>query len=301
MERFQRILKTLLFPRLAVVIISVPAAAVLLTRTFLYEAEDSLAAYVSYALSAYSLVIVCARIIRMPKDGFREALHRNQHVHRYLTDVLFKTHVSLYLSLGLNLLFAALKLFYGAYYRSVWFGTLGVYYIMLAMMRFLLLRHVRRNRIGKELVSELRQYRLCGMILMLMNVALLGVVILAVLDNETFYYEGYLIYVVAMYAFYNIFSAVSDIVKYRKYSSPILSASKAIKLAAALVSILALETAMLAQFGQKDNLLFQQRMTGITGSGVCLIVLVIAVFMIVRPAKQLRHSAMEVSETEGLQ
>lgn len=289
MERFKKILYRLLFPGIAVVLISVPVAAALLAYVFLKEEEYSPLAYVAYMVSAYSLVIVCALIVRMPKGGFKRALHRNPYVHRYLTDVPFRTHVSLYSSLGINLIFAAMKLFYGARFRSVWFGTLAVYYILLAVMRFLLLRHVTRSSIGKDFASELRQYRLCGVILLLMNSALLGVVILVVIDKEGFYYEGYLIYVVAMYAFYNIITAVKDIVKYRHFQSPVLSASKAIKLTAALVSMLSLETAMLAQFGEERDEQFRLIMTGMTGCGVCLIVLATAVVMLRKSAKQLKE------------
>lgn len=72
---------------------------------------------------------------------------------------------------------------------------------MLALMRFLLLHHVNKVGFGTEILSELKQYRLCGVILMLMNIALAGVVILVVRKNEGFEYAGYLIYVMAMYAF----------------------------------------------------------------------------------------------------
>lgn len=289
MERMKRVLKKMIFPKSAVVIISVPVAAALLIYTFLYEEDYSPVAYVSYILSAYSLIIVCARFTRIPRGIFTAVLHRNPYIHRYLTDIPFKTHVSLYLSLGLNLLFVVMKMFYGVRYQSVWFGTLAVYYMMLAMMRFLLLRHVRQNAIGKELISELRQYRLCGMILLLMNIALSGVVILVVKKNESFHYAGYLIYVVAMYAFYNIISAVRDVVKYRKFNSPVMSASKAVKLATALVSMLSLETAMLMQFDAgKNPPAFRRVMTAATGGCVCMIVLVIAVFMIVQSTKQLK-------------
>lgn len=289
MERVKLILKRIIFPKLAVVIICVPVAAALLIDTFLYEAEDSPIAYFSYMLSTYALMIVCARFSRIPKGTIRSLLHRNAYMHRYLTDIPFQTHVSLYLSLGLNLIFAAMKMFYGVRYRSVWFGTLAVYYVTLAVMRFLLLRHVRRNAIGKELILELRQYRLCGMILLLMNIALSGVVILVVVKNESFTYAGYLIYVVAMYAFYNMISAVQDVVKYRKFNSPVMSASKAIKLATALVSMLSLETAMLMQFDAGQNSPnFRRGMTAATGGCVCLIVLVMAVFMIVQSTKRLK-------------
>lgn len=303
MERLKRILNRLLFPGIAVVLISVPVAAALLVYIFSQEKEYSPVAYVSYVISAYSLVIVCAYIIRFPKQGFKEALHRNKHVHRYLTDVSFKTHVSLYMSFGINLLFAAVKLFYGVCYRSVWFGTLAVYYMMLAVMRLLLLRHVNRNGIGKDLALELRQYRTCGVILMLMNISLLGVVALVVLDNEGFFYGGYLIYVVAMYAFYNIISAVWEIVKYRRFHSPVMSAAKVIKLSAALVSMLSLETAMLAQFGEESGEQFRLVMTGLTGCSVCLIVLVAAIIMIRQSTKQIRDlkNSEKPMETEELQ
>lgn len=297
MERFKKIANRILFPHLALVIVSVPVTVVLLIHTFLYEEETSLLAYASYLISAYSLVIVCARLIKMPKAGFRNALHRNQYIHRYLTDVPFKTHVSLYLSLGLNLLFAAMNLFFGAYYGSVWYGTLAVYYILLAVMRFLLLRHVDWKKIGKKPALELRQYRLCGVILMPMTIALLGVVALVVLDNEGFNYAGYLIYVVAIYAFYNVVSAARDLIVYNRYKSPVMSAAKAIKLAAALTSMLSLETAMLAQFGGESSQLFRQLMTGLTGSGVCLIVLVTAGVMIVKSTRELKK--LRSSETEA--
>lgn len=215
-------------------------------------------------------------------------IYNNKLAHRYLTDIPFKVQVSLYLSLGINIFYAGLKLFYSVYYRSVWFATLGVYYFMLAVMRFLLLRHSNRNAFGEDLVSELKQYRMCGVILMMMNIALSGVVVLVVSDNEGFAYAGYLVYVMAMYAFYNMITAVRDVVKYRKFNSPVMSAAKAVKLAAALVSMLSLETAMLAQFNEREDPVFRKLMSGITGGCVCMVVLGIAVFMIVKSTRQLK-------------
>lgn len=303
MKGLKRILNKILFPHLALVLVSVPAAAALLTYTFLYESETSPVAYLSYLISAYSLTAVCARLVRIPKGSVQAALHRNRYVHRYLTDILFKTHISLYLSLGLNLIFAAMNFLFGAYYGSVWYGTLAVYYILLAVMRFLLLRYVSQNEIGKNLALELRQQRLCGVILLLMNIVLSGVVVLVISRDEGFRYAGYLIYVVAMYAFYHVITAVWDIIKYRRYQSPVMSASKAVKLAAALVSILSLETAMLAQFdtGERSPI-FKKAMNATTGGGVCLIVLVMAISMIVKSAKQmkgLRDNSVGAGETEG--
>lgn len=126
------------------------------------------------------------------------------------------------------------------------------------------------------------------MILLGMNIALFGVVILVIVENQSFSYDGYLIYLVALYAFYAVITAIRDIVKFRHRHSPVLSASKAVKLSAALVSMLSLETAMLAQFGAKDGESFRLLMTGLTGCGVCLIILVMAVIMLYQSARQLK-------------
>ncbi|MDO4314317.1 MAG: hypothetical protein Q4C45_00975 [Oscillospiraceae bacterium] len=273
----------------------------MLFLTFSKGLEETPFAYASYVLSAYALVIACAYIAGGLRGNWKALLHRNRYVHRYLTDIPFRTHVSLYMSLAVNLAFAAVKLFFGVRCRSVWFGTLAVYYIMLSLLRFLLLHSVRRNGIGTELVSEWLRYRLCGIILLLMNIVLAGVVILVVRKDEGFRYAGYLIYVAAMYAFYNVITAVRDVVKYRRYNSPVMAAAKTVKLAAALVSMLALETAMLARFNEEKGSAFQQVMTGVTGGCVCLLVLAIASAMIVRSAKQLkglRDSGLETSERE---
>ena len=78
-------------------------------------------------------------------------------------------------------------------------------------------------------------------------------------------------------------------VKFRKQNSPTLSAAKVINLASALVSMLALETAMISQFGSEESPLFRRAMTSATGAFVCLVVLSTAVYMIVRATKNLKR------------
>lgn len=292
MERFQKIACRLLFPCLAVVLLSVPIAAVLLIYTFATAGEYSAIAYLAYVLSAYSLTITCAWLTKngkAAKTRLQSTLHENPWTHRYLTDVSFKLQVSLYVSLGLNLFYAAVKFACGVWYRSLWFGTLAVYYFLLSLMRFSLLRHGGRIGFGNNIHAELKQYRMCGIVLMLMNAALSFVVVLVVRQNEGFHYPGYLIYVIALYAFYNVITAVVNVIKYQKFNSPAMSAAKVVKLASALVSMLALETAMLAQFDERENPeAFRRMMTGITGGFVCAIILVLAICMIVRSTKQLK-------------
>lgn len=88
-----------------------------------------------------------------------------------------------------------------------------------------------------------------------MNQALIGIIVLVVHQNSGFEYPGFLIYAMALYAFYAAITTVMNVVKFRKYGSPIMSSAKVINLTAALVFMLSLETAMLAQFGPGMTLL----------------------------------------------
>lgn len=84
-------------------------------------------------------------------------------------------------------------------------------------MRASLLHYVRKS--GKDKASEWRRYRLCGIILLFINIALTGIVILVVHQNSGFEYPGMLIYIMAMYAFYAAITAVWNVVKFRRYGS----------------------------------------------------------------------------------
>ena len=287
MKDWKQIGKRLLFPGRAVLLAGVPLAAALLAYAFAVEGGEGIVSYVAFAFSSYMTVAVCACMPRLVREAIALA-HRIPWLHRYMTDDHVRMHVSLYLSLGLNMLYAVMKLIMGAYYRSAWFGTLGVYYALLTAMRFMLMGYVRRNVPGRAMASELKHFRLCGAVLIPMTIALTGVVILVIDRNEGFQYAGYLIYVAAMYAFYKVISAVVNLVKYRRYNSPVMSATKAVSLASALVSVFALETAMLSQFGQERDPLFRRIMTTATGAGICAFILSMAAVMIIHATRRLK-------------
>ena len=288
MKKWKKILCKLLYPKTALVVVSVPVSAALLAYTFLAAGEKSPIAYVAYVVSAYSLTVVCVNIVPVVKKA-KQWLFRNSYISRFFEDIPFRLRIILYLSMGINLLYAGVNAFSGIYYRSPWFGSLAAYYIFLSVMRFLLVRYTHKQGFGENKAAEWRRYRICGVILTMMNVALAGVVILVIHQNRGFEYAGSLIYVMALYAFYITITGVMNVVRYRKYNSPVMSAARVVSLVAALVSMLSLETAMLTQFDSGDNPpLFRQAMVGFTGGGVCAIVVVMGIYMIVRSTKQLR-------------
>ena len=106
-------------------------------------------------------------------------------------------------------------------------------------------------------------------------------------QNRGFAYNGVLIYVMAAYTFYSTTHAIVNIVKYRKYNSPVMSAATVITFAAALVSMLSLETAMLTAFGTDTTPETKRILIASTGAGISVIVVAMSSYLIVRSTKEI--------------
>ena len=297
MDRFKKILHKILFlPPLLTVITAVFGFGFVLAVA-VFEIDIPALQYLSYISSAYALTVTVTGFPyfisfvkntkrRINNSKIMKKIRATKYGRRFFEDVRFHTELSLYFGLFINFLYIAVKLFSGIYYRSVWFISLAVYYVLLALMRFILLHKNKNSVITME--TEIKRYRMCGIMLLVMNQALAGIVIFMVYQNKGFDYPGLLIYAMAVYSFYSIITAVINLVKFRRHGSPLLSAAKVINLVAAMVSILSLETAMLAQFGGDDDFDFRRLMTGLTGGGVCAIVIAVAVFMLWKSVRQLK-------------
>ena len=303
MDRLKAVVKKIFFlPPLPTVLIALPSF--ILVFVMLGIGDHSALAYVSYILSAYAMIITITGLpgvieaIRSGIDNLTllKKIRGTTLGGRLLGDDIFRSEITLHGGLFVNLLYVAMNLFSGIRYRSTWFVALALYYALLSAMRAVLVRYVHRKPVGLDVPAEFRRYRACGIILLLMNQALVGIIIYMVTQNRGFSYPGLMIYAMAMYTFYITISAIINVIKYRSHGSPVMSAAKTISLTAALVSMLSLETAMLAQFGS-DETEFRRIMLGVSGGVVCAFVLAMAIYMIARSTKQLKKPENNNSET----
>ncbi|MGN0308064.1 MAG: hypothetical protein ACI4DN_07590 [Lachnospiraceae bacterium] len=210
---------------------------------------------------------------------------------RFFMDRTFRAELSSHASLMPNVLYAIVQLVAGIYYHSLWFGALAMYYILLAAMRFFLLRYLAGNKAKGNFKAELRQYRFCGIVLLLMTPVFAS--ILMVHKNSYAQYGGLLIYLMAICAFCKIIIAIVNMIKFPKCLSQVLSAAKVTSLIAALMSVLTLETAMLWRFGGEINTVFYQGMLGTSGGAVCVFVLGIAAYMVIYSTRRLQAAEGE--------
>ena len=288
---WKKIGKKLLYPPIWVMILLTVLSAVALTLVFIKGLEQTPVAYIVYVLAFYTLAVVSIFFgMVLPKryKEIKQKIYDNPIGNRYLTDASFRTHISLYISLGINLLYVGMNFVSYILYHSMWFVILAIYYATLALMRFILLRYVRGEGMGINRLAELKRTKLCAFILLTLNFVLSGAVLMILYQDKGYDYPGFLIYVIAMYTFYMTTHAIVDMVKFRKYNSPVMMTTKIIALSAALVSMLSLETAMFSQFGADMAPENQKLMIILTGAGVSITVITLSIYMIIKNTKEIR-------------
>lgn len=211
---------------------------------------------------------------------------------RYLRDALFRWYVGICAGLTFNLCYAVFRAVTGVLYGSVWLISSAVYFLLLALIRVSLAVSYRR-RAGKPAGFERRRYLRTARLLLLLNLPMSALILLTLAGNsEVSSYPGYTIYASAAYTFWLIAHAVIQTVRFRRLGSPILSASGAVSLVAALMSLFGLQNGMIVTFSaQADG--FRQQMNTLTGIGVSLATVAIAVAMRVRAAVPGREESHE--------
>lgn len=297
MAKLKQILIKMMFPYTVVVILLIPVSIAMLLYAFTAQPPVPAVQYVAYALSAYEMTVLCVRTPVLCKK-IKTIKQENKYAVLYFSDAVLRVKISLYGSFTINILYAVMQLGLGFINRSVWFYTLSGYYLLLAVMRFFLLKNSQKESPGKNLYQEYLYYRLCGIMLLLMNSILSVIVFYMVSQNKGFIYHYIMTIAMAAYTFVVFTTAIVHLIQYRKYKSPVISASKVISLVAAAVSMLSLETAMLTAFGEGNSPIFRKTMTACTGAAVCAIVLVMAIYMIAYSTKQIYQIKKESTQNE---
>lgn len=294
----KKIGKAFLFPHLAIMILLVPFSTVLLVGAMVFVGTDSVIAYISYVLAAYTLTVWCFKIPHLIRF-FKTFKNENKYARIWQENTRLRVNVSLYGSLAWNAVYGIFQLWLGFYHHTFWFYSLGAYYICLAVMRFFLVRHSQKYAPGERMRTELIKYRACGWVLLLMNLALSLIIFFMVYWNRTFTHHMITAIAMAAYTFTSLTTAIINVVKYRKYHSPVFSASKAISLAAALVSMLTLESTMLTAFADGSMSALERKwMLGATGGAISALIVAMAVYMIAVSTKKLKE-CFEVTNING--
>lgn len=294
MERIKKIFIKIFNPSIWVTIFALVISFSLLFIVCFYDWFEFPLVCALYVLWAYTLIIFITRLVRLSKR-IKKAIQSSDKksskiIRRYKQDKYFHVMVGVAIGLIMSVFYVAFRLIMAIIYSSVWFYSLMGYYLVLSLLRGVIL-----YALLKKETNEVKIYRIIAWLLLLLNSTITGIMILTIKTNSGFSYPGYVIYVSAAYAFYSLISSIVNVIKFRKIGSPILSSAKVLGLVSALVSILALQTAMISQFGEGDES-FRILMNSLTGGIICTFVLALSIYMIIhstRLKKMLHEEAHE--------
>lgn len=291
-----RVLKMLGFPHPAIIALLTPVSIALTVYSLVFLNSSSVVACISYALATYTLTVICLRMPAMI-NAAREFKNNNKYLRRYFSDPRLRTNISLYASLIFNTGYGIFQLGLGFYHNALWYYSFATYYVLLAVMRFFILRYTGSHEGGEDRVLELKKYRFCGIMLAFINLALMVVVFRVGLTGRVYRHNMITTIAMAAYTFTALTLAIINNVRFRKYNSPALSAAKIISLATASVSMLTLEAVMLTVFGEEGQEAMVSVMTTATGAVVILLILTLSVYMIASATKKIRR----ISNHDGKQ
>lgn len=279
----RKLLQKLLHPPGWVLIFVPLLSFAALAAVFIRQCPENILVYLIYSLSAYSLTIWLAALLRLTKRA-KSAMMGSKLMRkaaaspimgRYFKDLAFRGSISIYQGIAVNLFYVAFRIMAAIRYASVWFLSMAVYYLVLGGLRAYLIVYYRRRT--PEL--ERRCYHTTAWFLFLLNIPMGGMIVLMVRTDSGFSYPGYVIYLSALYTFYTMITSAINLIRFRRLGSPILSAAKVLHFVAAMISILGLQTAMISRFSENGEN-YRRMMNAITGGFVYGIVILIAIYML---------------------
>ena len=288
----------LLYPHPALIILFAVISAVLLTYTFIRNRSEHPVAYATYVFSFYSLSVACIRIPTMIRF-FKNFKKNNKYMMRYSDDASLRIKISLYGNFTYNAGYAVFQLALGIWHSSAWYFAFAAYYFMLAVMRLFLLRDVHSTAPDQAIGAQWRRYRFCGIMLVIMNVALSAIVWMISIQGREVVHHQITTIAMAASTFTLMTLAIVNVVKYSKFKSPLFSAAKTISLATSAVSMLTLENAMLGAFSAAEDAEFNSLMRLLTGLAVSAFVLGMGIYMIILANKRIKNIKIMENQSES--
>ena len=171
---------------------------------------------------------------------------RRHYINRWKTDYDFKTIIGSFGSLAVTMIFALYNGFLGVYHRSLWHGTICVYYIILILLRGLII--AAEKKISPQIKggeARNRVYLIASVLLLILNTSL--VVPIAIMVKQQKPVDLTLIPAIAMAAYttYKIIMASINLKRRSRSGNVLVRLLRTINFVDALVSIITLQNTLI--------------------------------------------------------
>ena len=234
---------------------------------------DGVPSYILYGFAALLLGYSIYTIVKFApkiKRGSVALIYRFGFTKRLVGERDFRTLITSTASLVLNVAYSIFNIVIAIISRSLWYGAIGIYHLLLIAMR----SDVLLSRNSQKKSSYIR----CASFLAVLSLFLSLAVWQMISKDLAFVRFGWTIYAYAAFAFYKITMAIIGFVKSRK-NLLVTRALRFISLADASVSILTLQTSLLYTFGGEG--VNKGVFNAITGAVVCALTFGLGIDMII--------------------
>ena len=242
----------------------------------------AIVAYTLFGLAGVSLGYSVYTIVRFApkiKSFVIKQIEKSAFAKRYVKDFGYRALFGSVISLSFSALFGIFNGVMGILSRSVWYGSLSLYYILMSLIYASIVLNRKR-----DIEAGHKIYLRCGILLAILNTALSAAIAQMIFEGKGFMYAGLMIYAFAAFAFYKITMAIIQLVRARHAENPLVHAVAFINLSSGAVSILALQTALLSTFSKGEVNI--STFNTLTGTAVSLLSIGISIFMIIKGRKK---------------
>lgn len=293
---FKKILKKLAKPDWLVAVFAVAlfaAAACGMSLTLIYCPETNLWYFFNLLLVVllgyiiYMIVLLC-KYLKLRVVAWAQ---NYTFAKKFVDSYDFRTIIFALGKFIINIGYAVFSAIYGIIFRSPWYIVLSVYHFVLCISRGIMVARSRRTNRRQYTDCEreterIKIYRAAGILLLVFTVALDGVLFEMKTNADVGYkYAGAQIFVIAGFTFYKVAMAVYNLVKARGSEDYVTRAVRNINFAEALVSVLTLQSAMIAEFSENG---FSEWGDIALGTLICLATAFMGVYMIVHAQRKLK-------------
>lgn len=280
-------IKKILHPKNYVLIIGLFSIIFSLIYLIYFKKFGTSISYILYLLMTYFFVVICIKIFNVLKNKINIIISNNKYLSKYKNDYKLRYKISLFLSLIINIFYALFKLIVGFSLKSIWFISYALYYILLIILRTNIALQVLKDNIS--LKDEYIKYRTTAIILLFTNVILTIIVLIIVNQKIMNIYPSWIAISIAVYTFYLIFMSIYNLIKYRKYKSPLVTSTKVINVVTSLVSIISLEIVLIPTFEEEKTFFFEIMIIS-TGGFLAIVIVIISLYIIIKSTEWLNSN-----------
>ncbi len=256
-------------------------------------------------LAGYTTVVIVSSVRKMRKKMLNVA-DRYEFTRNLRDDYSFRTKVFGVFSFAANVGYTAFLMFTAFKYKSLWYGAIGTYYILLSIARGGVLFQSRKDErryhydFLKLQEAKVGTYRYCGIMMLGLTASLTLSVGELVFGGTGFKHPVWLTFVFGSVAIYKVATASFHFVRSTKMDDLVVRSVRYINLAVTLMSVLCVQTSILAAIPASVSL--SSIFNGVTGAIFCACTTALGVYMLAfatRAKNKIRAHKKELAERWG--